>query len=325
MVGLTRSQFVRSGLGATLLYALSSNTRAQEPQPPIAETGWQSLTNDWSRAQLFEREVIPFGLREQQDDGAVTLAIPPVFYFPDDVKTDRIENKPRQNVVFGIDVSHHLSKDLNFSLLKLQRIGFVYCKATQGTGFKDAKFGGFWEAIGKLPEADRIPRGAYHFLSSDSPGKGQADSFLNYVRLHGDFRPGDLPPVLDLEWDVSNENPDRWRGRGKQYILDQTLGCLERIKEVSGKMPIVYTAKAWFGSETIPLSDFSMLAPYPLWIADYNNKRKLSEKPDVPSGVKPLLWQFTDRARMTTGYDGGVDASVFYGSNDEFRKTFGLS
>jgi lysozyme len=325
MLRLTRSQFVRSGLGATFLCALGDTAQAQDPQPPMAEAEWQPLTDDRSRAQLFEREVIPFGLREQQDDSVVTLAIPPVFYFPDDVKTDRIENKPRQNVIFGIDISHHLSNDIDFSLLKLQRVGFVYCKATQGVRFKDEKFERFWKSLGKLSNTDSLPRGAYHFLSSDSPGKDQADRYLDYVRLQGDFQPGDLPPVLDLEWDVTKTNPDRWRGLGKQYILDQTLGCLERIKQRSGKTPIVYTAKAWFSSETIPLSEFSKLAPYPLWIADYNNKRKLSEKPDVPGGARPLLWQFTDRSRMTTGFDGGLDASVFYGTSDEFRKAFGLS
>jgi lysozyme len=325
MLRLTRSQFVRMGLSAPLFYALGAQTRADDTRPPMGEANWQPLTDDPSRAELFEKLVIPFGRKEYPDDDAVTLAIPPVFTFPDDVRTDRIENKPRQNAIFGIDISHHLPHKMDFSSLKLHRVDFIYCKATQGIGYKDGKFGEFWKELGKLSANNNIPRGAYHFLSSDSPGKDQADRFLDYVRLQGDFQPGDLPPVLDLEWDVTPGNPDRWRGRGKQYILDQTLGCLDRIQQRTGKTPIVYTAKAWFGAETLPLSEFSKLSAYPLWIADYNNKRKLSEKPDVPGGAKPLIWQFTDRAKLAAGFDGGLDASVFYGTEQEFRKAFGLS
>lgn len=320
---LTRSAFIRLGLMAPL--ALPFMTRTTRARADDGEASWQSLTDDASRADLFAKEVIPFGLREEQTGGPVTLAIPPTFNFPDDAKFDRIENKPRVNSIFGIDISHHLRTGMDFSLLKSQRVGFVYCKATQGVGFKDSKFGDFWKTLGALPTGDRVPRGAYHFLSSDSPGKDQADRFLAYLRLHGDIRPGDLPPVLDLEWDVVAGNPDKWRGRGKQYILDMTLGCLERLKQSTGRTPIIYTAKAWFGDTTIPLSEFSKFAGYPIWIADYNNSRKLSEKPAVPAGVKPLIWQFSDRALLAAGYNSGLDASIFYGTDQEFRAAFGIS
>jgi lysozyme len=323
MTLLTRSAFIRLGLMAPLALPFFPRAKAEDAQP--MEASWQALTDDASRADLFKKEVIPYGLKEQPTGGPVTLAIPSAFNFPDDANFDRIENKPRANSIFGIDISHHLSTDMDFSLLKSQRVGFVYCKATQGVGFKDGKFGKFWSAMGNLPAADRIPRGAYHFLSSDSPGKDQADKFQAYVSLHGGIKSDDLPPVLDLEWDVVPGNPDRWRGRGKQYILDNTLGCLERIKQNTGRTPIVYTAKAWFGNDTVPLSDFSKLSGYPIWIADYNNARKLSEKPAVPDGVKPLIWQFTDRSHLATGYDGGLDSSVFYGTDAEFRTAFGLS
>jgi lysozyme len=322
MTKLTRASFMRLALTAPLAMSAIGRGAAQNAQPD--EASWQPLTDQPSRAELFKTEIIPRALRENQDSGPTTLAIPPTFYFPDDANTDRIENKPRVKSIFGIDISHHLSGNLDFSLLKAQRVSFVYCKATQGTTFKDAKFGKFWRDLGNLPASDRLPRGAYHFLSSDNPGKDQADRFLDYVRLQGDFKPGDLPPVLDLEWDVVPGNPDRWRGRGKQYILDSVLGCLERIKQKTGKTPIIYTAKSWFGSETLPLSEFSRLADYPIWIADYNNRRKLSEKPDVPNGAKTLIWQFSDRALFATGYDGGLDASIFYGTEEEFKQAFGI-
>jgi lysozyme len=170
-----------------------------------------------------------------------------------------------------------------------------------------------------------VSRGAYHFLSSLTPGKDQADAFVAYVKLHGGFAAGDLLPAIDLEWDVTPGHPaDRWEDHSADEIMSNVLACLQRVKELTGKTPIVYTAKSWWTNKTVPLSRFPELKDYPVWIADYNPKRKLSETPAIPSGVVPIIWQFTDRSILATGYNGGLDASIFYGTDDEFKHKFGL-
>jgi lysozyme len=73
-----------------------------------------------------------------------------------------------------------------------------------------------------LPATERIPRGAYHFLSADKSmtGTAQADRFLAYVSLHGGFKDGDLRPALDLEWDRACPScADSWTDRGHRTNL----------------------------------------------------------------------------------------------------------
>ncbi len=312
---------VKGALAAPFLTPLASGVSFAAAR---TEDSYVALTDDASRADLFDKEVRPAGLREEQDQQPSPLAIPPIFYFPADARFDSIENKPRANSIFGIDISHHSKANLRFDLLRLQGIRFVYIKATQGTGFKDNMFKTFWDKAGALPEADRVYRGAYHFLSSDKPGRAQADAFLDYLDLHGGVKPGDMVPVIDLEWDVVPGNPDRWSGRGAPYILDVVLSCVKRIKERSGRTPMIYTAKSWFGPKTIPLTQITALKDFPLWIADYNDRRKLSEKPAVPDGMTAALWQFSDRAQLSTGYSGGMDANIFYGTDADFKQAFGI-
>ncbi|GAJ96049.1 GH25 family lysozyme [Rhizobium rhizogenes] len=264
-------------------------------------------------------------------DKSKGLAIPQSFTFPKDADTDVIEGHQRQNSLFCVDVSHYTGTSISFSSLRLQSVRCVYAKATQGIKGKDGQFKSYWNALAKysgltVSPADRLSRGAYHFLSSSAPGKDQADAFVDYVNLNGGFLPGDLPPVMDLEWDVTAAQPvDQWRGQPTDKIVQNALAFLSRVKERTGRTPIIYTALSWWTDKTIPSSRFKEFKEYPLWIADYNPKRKLSETPAVPNGAQTVLWQFSDRAHLNSGFSGGLDASIFYGSEADFASRFGLT
>lgn len=292
---------------------------------PRTESSWTALTDEPSRAQLFQEYVVPAGRAAHVSAMAIhPFAIPRKFTFPDDTRYDSIEKKPRTNSIFGIDVSHYQPLSLHFDHFRAQGISFVFVKATQGTGGADKHFGANWTALGKLPAGEFVARGAYHFLSSRDSGRDQANAFVAYVKLHGGFRVNDLPPVVDLEWDVTKQVKDRWVGHSADAILKTVLDCMARIKELTGRTPILYTAKSWFGPQTIPLSRFVALKAYPVWIADYDPRRKLEEHPALPAGATQALWQFDDAATITL--DGtDTDASIFYGSPDQFRKVFGVA
>jgi lysozyme len=289
------------------------------------ESSWSELTNEPSRATLFKEKVIPDGMSEEAKSKGDTLALPSIFVFPTDALNDTIEDKPRENCIFGIDLSHYDSKSFRFDLLKLKHVGFVYVKATQGINLKDQNFSIYWKKLSKLERPDAIYKGAYHFLSSEGAGKDQADSFVDYVNMHGGFQAGDLPPVIDLEWDISGKSThDRWSDKSPDYIIATVKDCLQRIEARTHRKPIVYTAASWFSSSTIPLTRCKEFGDYPIWIADYNRKRKLSEKPAVLPNVVPVIWQFTDSAKFNQNVGGDVDASIFYGTATDFKKTFEL-
>jgi lysozyme len=280
-----------------------------------------------SRKQLFAEFVQPFGLSESYNgpEQGKSLALPSLFKFPGEAQYDSILKKPRQNQIFGIDVSGWTSPNLPIVDLRYQWVRFVYAKASQGTTYKDKKFKAFWQKLGALQAADKPWRGAYHFLSASSSGKTQADAFVDVLSAEGGLQPGDMTPAVDLEWDIVTQGgADQWQGKGKDYILDSVLGCLNRIKERTNRTPALYTSKAWFSNQTLPLTSFDQLKEFPLWVADYRPKRQLEENPDYPGSTAPKLWQFADNAQLTNFTDG-LDVSVFNGTEADFKKVFQIS
>jgi lysozyme len=330
-----------------------SAARADEA-PPRDDSSYSSLVDEPSRGELFQQEVIPAAIAEVAAEAKSTgedvtnLALPPTFSFPHNALIDMItddaghaKEEDRKNSIFGIDVSHFTPPTLLLDALKDQQVKFIYVKATQGTSFKDDNFADFWtrlaggDSVGRdhvrrkgVPADARIPRGAYHFLSSSSSGTGvaQANAFVDYVNLHGGFKPDDLPPTLDLEWDATRTVKDQWVGHDADEIVAKVLDCLKQIEKRTNRKPVLYTARAWFSGQTIPLSRIGEFSAYPIWIADYNPRDKQLEKPrDLPKTVR-VLWQFTDRSLFPKlGItQSGLDASIYYGDESTFAKDFGL-
>src|SRR5262249_25687308 len=255
--------------------ALPQGALAQPSAPAQAqlkletEADWQPLTDDASRGELFQR-VISAKLAESGQTIEGLKALPgskrEPFQFPQNAKFDA--GKPRENSIFGLAISHYTSPDPDFSLLRDQGIFFVYVKATQSTGLKDSRFADFWKKLAALPPDKKLLRGAYHFLSSSTDATAQADTFLKFLALNGGMQAGDLPAVVDLEWDVAGKgSPDRWAGQSPAQILDKTITWLAKVEAQTGKIPMVYTARSWWRERGIPDSDFAKLSHYKIWIA----------------------------------------------------------
>lgn len=297
-----------------------------------------SLTDDYSRGEIFQQFVVDPWLVDNASE-TQTLAIPKSFQFPKDVLFDCTvqqnhicvtdTSKARtKGVMFGVDINHYTDRDdFSFSQLRQQQVQFVQMKTSQGTGYKDDNFPIFWKQAGQLTGDQKLFRGPYHFLTASGDGKKQADWFLTLLDRAGALQSDDMAPGVDLEWDVykSTGKLDHWKDKGAQYIIDTALNCLERIRNQTGRTPILYTGKSWFGPHTVPLTSFKEFKEYPLWVFDYDPHQKIEEKPSLPdSNISAALWQFTSSARVSVAYGGGVDASIFYGSEADFRQIFGI-
>ena len=291
-----------------------------------AEASWVALEDDASRASLFDDMVVPARVEADAKDPhrPVDLGIPKVFYFPGDARTDVIRGRPRENSIFGVDLSHFTKGNINLGMLRLQEVRFVYVKATQGVTFKDGLFGRFWSELHALETERAVSVGAYHFLTAGVDGKDQARRFLEYVQLHGGLGAGDMPPCLDLEWDRVPGDTDRWRSVSKEEAVENAVAWLEYVEQKTGRRPLLYTAKSWLDGRGITGELLERLTRYPMWIADYSNSHKAIEKPAVPAGAKTVLWQFSSDARLTAGYKDNMDANVFYGSEADFIRQFAL-
>lgn len=96
----------------------------------------------------------------------------------------------RADEVYGIDVSHHQGA-IDWEAVADDDIAFAYLKASEGTGFTDARFVENWAAADEAG----IPRGGYHFFTLCLPGAEQAQHFLRTAPPQA----GALPPAVDLE------------------------------------------------------------------------------------------------------------------------------
>jgi lysozyme len=272
-----------------------------------SEEDWIPLEDDFSREELLRLHMpLDFGIESVLRD----------FKFPQDSYS---KSSPG---VYGIDISHYTPSNLPLSQLRSQNIGYVYAKATQGTTFKDSKFGYFWKNLGSLPSSQKVLRGAYHFLSSSSDPVKQAERYVDYVNLQGGFRRDDLPPVMDLEWDVVNGSRDLWKHKSPTQIVNAALAFLNRVEQLTGRTPMLYTVRSWWRERQIPESEIAKFSRYLLWIADYSNATLDNENPRGPGNVLPDLWQFTDRSRLSVYPSARLDANVFRGTENEFLRTF---
>ena len=306
------------------------------PLYPVAaqQNTWQAtttgeeltpLTDDLSRADLFKL-VIAAAEKENPTPGGVRRSLyqKKVFKFPEDALRD--EGNPRANSTFGIDISHYTGRNFSFDSLREQNVRFVYAKATQGVRYKDDLFGPYWQALNDLPAEKRVLRGAYHFLSSSADGASQADTFLNVLEKNGGLKVTDMPPVVDLEWDITqSDRNDRWQSHTPDEIIDITLAWLKRVEEKTGRIPIVYTARTWWRERQIPEESFDKLSHYKVWIADYSRSARATETPPTINHSRWNLWQFSESAELSEGYSGPVDANIYKGTEEQFATDFQIA
>jgi lysozyme len=285
------------------------------------------LTNDVSRAELFQLVIDAANAQSPlPPGGAQSFNLWGPFSFPTDATYDLVAGKPRTNSIFGIDISHYTPDGLPLQDLSQWKATFAYAKATQGTTFKDGKFAGYWKALGQLTGGARVHRGAYHFLASDvhESGMDQAKTFVAFLAQNGGLKPTDMPPALDLEWDIASQGaPDRWAGQDPDQIVDKVIEFMTYVQQQTHRTPMLYTAAAWWRSIN-GQAKAARLNAYKLWVADYSKTSRGVEVPTVPPGTQAALWQFTSSARLPGGYQGTLDANIYKKAEADFYTDFGV-
>jgi lysozyme len=302
-----------TSLGALVSGPFRGGTAAEDISEGAAGT---MLTDDPSRAFLFRRFIeIP---AENTPGTPQAFVLPRSFLFP---KYTQIDDKgvERKDQRFGIDISHHNGSDIDFSTLRAQNVFFCYVKAGQARK-QDPLFVHNWSSLGALTGAKSVYRGAYFFLSSQSSGEEQGRYFAN---LLGTLRTSDLPPVVDLEWDISRTNRDQWAKYKGHQIINEVLAFLKPITD-GRRQPIIYTAGSWLHERIGSSAEMARLSQFKIWLADYSQSALGIESPAVPAGLTQKLWQFTDRSELIEGYDRALDASIYRGTDDQFRADFGV-
>ena len=273
--------------------------RSRKPKaPPPAEIVEGDGLSRGQRFRIVQRET----LKELGPEAALSSALARAFVFP----------TMRSDAVFGIDVSHYTTDNcgcqIDWDRVANQKVAFVYAKATEGVSYKDSTFDKHWSELGKRP---KLHRGAYHFLRADADIEAQVKKFLDKM---GPLQPGDLPPAMDLEWDVYRDSTRTWHPRdGSDYwsnlepdeILARALKWLQLVERETGRVPVIYTSRAWWMQRIKDESKLELLKRYPIWISAMEDTDLRLEKPGAKGRWAGkwnwTLWQFTNMGDLTTG------------------------
>jgi len=186
--------------------------------------------------------------------------------------------------VHGIDVSTYQGR-IDWPEVARQRVRFAFIKASEGATLRDTRFRRNWQQA----RAAGILSGAYHYFQPNRDGGEQARLFISTVPL----RPGDLPPVLDVEATRFHDVAEMRRE------VRQWLDAVESHYKVR---PILYSNYTFYRHYLAGHFD-----DYPLWLAHYE-----VERPTLPAS-RWIIWQHSDESYVP-GIRGTVDFNVFQGS-----------
>lgn len=275
-----------------------------------ATAGDQVLQDEVSRADLAI-----FAMTEFDGDRAFPLA----FQFPAHVRDESL---------FGVDVSHHQG-EVDWSKLPPAKVRFAYVKATQGERFYDDQFDRNWRALSEMSARGSVLRGAYHFFSATGNPDTQAANFSDAVGRLSEY---DMPACLDMEWDFRRENGrvvtdaagkpvDSWAALTPKEIVDRSLRWLQIVEQRTSRKPIIYTNAHWWSSRIG--DEGRRLQGYKFWMADYSTASLNRESPKIPEGHTAVLWQLSDRGRVS-GVRGGFDTNKILLTPDKFYAEIGV-
>jgi lysozyme len=204
-------------------------------------------------------------------------------------------------VINGVDV-HGDKGDVDWAKVRAAGCEFAIVKATEGQGFRDARFTkGRWSAM----KAAGIVRGAYHFArpsNGASDPVGEARDFLAAVHDVGGLHSGDLPLALDLE--VTKLGPHDTFAWVNRFVGE--------IKHAIGRPPLLYTFPSFWQNQ-VGNADNNLDCP--LWIAHFG-----VPKPIVPRAWETYtIWQHSDKGAVS-GIGGKVDLDRLHGDAHLLRK-----
>ncbi|HEY4121411.1 MAG TPA: GH25 family lysozyme [Byssovorax sp.] len=207
--------------------------------------------------------------------------------------------------VEGIDIAsyqHPNGAGINWSSVA-GTYKFAIVKATENNSYTNSYYAG--DVAGA--RAAGIIAGSYHFLAPSSQTGVSGASQAAYFLAHASIKPGDLPPMLDVE-------TSSLYGSVLPSVADVT-GWLGAVQAATGVKPLIYIGYYVLGD----LGNPSSLAGYPINVPSYG------ACPNFPNNYSTsdlVMWQFTS-TQSVPGITGNVDADKFYGSMTDLQALAG--
>ncbi len=204
----------------------------------------------------------------------------------------------------GIDVSAYQGTQ-DWNAWKKQGVVFAFAKASEGQRSRDGRFAGHITGI----RAAGLLAGAYHFAWPNQDASVEAANYIGAVRPYAGRG---FTHWLDLERYSDGRN---YKGRTAAQIRAWVTAWVDKVQAAfPGQRVGIYTSADDIAAGRVPDG-------LPLWYPAYPGSRvdtyaeaEAAAQPR-PSGVRPLIWQFTSDP------DGParIDQSIAYMSDVDFR------
>lgn len=177
---------------------------------------------------------------------------------------------------------------------------FILYKASEGLTIKDSMLS---SVRVDLTRAAGLTMGFYHFARPQPgrTGRQEAQWFLNCVRSVGGFVPGDLVPVLDIEWS---------RGLTATQVRDWCSDFCKTMRDELGRGCITYTGHFWNDFVRLPAPEQGGT----LWNAHYTDA---AEPRPIIGFPRWTFWQFTQTGSIR-GIPTECDINRFNGTVEDF-------
>jgi lysozyme len=175
-----------------------------------------------------------------------------------------------------------------------------------------------------------VLRGAYQYFNPHTDAVAQANFVADTLARNG-FGPGDLPPMIDVEYPNSASNPLPSRAAYTTKVRQ----WLDTIRARLGVEGVIYTG-GYYWDANLNSAEF---AAYPYWHAQYpnyfgpgdaRNRIYNFDTTPLPLGGCPTsvsnhwnqwrFWQFAGDNGRAPGVSGPVDNDAFNGTMDDLRR-----
>ena len=204
---------------------------------------------------------------------------------------------PANLSVHGIDAARYQGL-IDFRTARSAGVNFAWLKATEGGDFIDSGF----EQNSRAARAAGVPVGGYHFYYFCRPASEQARWFIKNVPR----RRGDLPPVLDIEW--NHTSPSCQLRPPAQTVRDEMRVFLRALSDHYGTRPVIYTTVDFWHENAL-----DQFTGYDMWL------RSVAGHPSGRyPGARWTFWQYSGTG-VVPGVPGTVDMNAFHGSPTAWR------
>lgn len=204
---------------------------------------------------------------------------------------------PTDYPVHGIDAARYQGP-IDFHAARAAGVSFAWLKATEGGDLLDPSFAGNYRAARRAG----VPVGAYHFYYFCRPAEEQAAWFIRNVPR----RAGDLPPVLDMEW--NHLSPTCTYRPPAETVRDEIRTFSRIVERHYGTAPVIYTTPDFFDRNGL-----AQMRGQEFWL-----RTVVMHPSERYPGQRWSFWQYSGTG-LVPGVQGKVDLNAFSGSRGAWQ------